>query len=75
MKLVNDKFRFKSGGVHEKHVVHSVVWQFIPDISGQPIRPLKMGPDKLSRNVSDKFTSIRCVITQKSAVLACRRVI
>ena len=21
MKLVNDKFRFKSGGLHEKHVV------------------------------------------------------
>ena len=47
--------------------------EFLTDVSGKPIGPvLKVqdyGTDKLSRNFAKKFTTGRCVRTQKNAVV------
>ena len=45
MKLVNDKFRFKSGGLHEKHVV--ATWNV-----GEPSQRLLIDAGKPRKPVS-----------------------
>lgn len=62
-------------------ILKTAEWQLLTDISGQPIGPifkgqeiqkvdlltLEEGTERLSRNVCEKTTSLRCLIFQKGA--------
>ena len=54
-------------------LLRSVEWQFLADVSGQPIGPIfKIKKSKMDREVFPKRRygiTIRCVITQKGAGL------